>query len=252
MITGDKSPCWLLNVIKEQTMRLVYFGIIALTLTACATQSPLKGRKSIDQVPMYGGMNRSSVPRLKAADERLVEGSLRKYGNREKAAAELVERGIRFYLQGDLAFAMKRFNQAWILNPDNPEVYWGFASVLKEQESYCEAMNMIDKSLSFGRYFTGLYADAGRIIVLCTVSDSSLSLDQRKKRLQRAETLYAEASRRDDNKGYVFASRATACYWLGDYADAWRMVKKAREAGTPPQDEFLSMLRKKMPEPPTM
>lgn len=233
-------------------MRLVYLGIIALTLTACAAQSPSSGRKPIDQLPMYGGMDRSSVPRLKAADERLIEGTIKKFGNREKAAAEIVERGFRLYLQDDLAVAMKRFNQAWILDPDNPEVYWGFATVLHNRGENCEAMRMIDKSLSFGRYITGLYADAGRIIVLCTVSDSSLSLDQRKKRLERSEALYAEALQRDDNKGYVFASRATACYWLGDYADAWRMVKKARDAGAPPKDEFLSMLRKKMPEPSAM
>ena len=44
-----------------------------------------------DHLPMYGGMNRSVVPELKATDEKLIAETSRHYGSRTKAAEALVD-----------------------------------------------------------------------------------------------------------------------------------------------------------------
>jgi tetratricopeptide (TPR) repeat protein len=222
--------------------------LTALLLVYCSSLSA-ESKVPIDQVPMYGGMDRSAVNELKAADEKLIEETTKAFGSREKASTAFVDRAFRLYGQDDIAGAMRRFNQAWLLNPDNPEVYWGFASVLHDQGKACDAMKMIDKALSFNQYITGLYPDAGRLITLCASIDTALTAEERKQLYDKADSLYAQAEAKDSNKGYAYASWASAYYWRGQYGDAWKMVKKAREAGGPLPGPFLKQLRSKMEEP---
>lgn len=230
-------------------MRQIAVAVLVIALTACSAHSPAGSRVALDQLPMYGGVDRSSEAQLQAADEVLIEDTIKDFGSREKASAAFVESGFMLYLQDDLAAAMRRFNQAWVLNPDNPGVYWGFASVLQDQGKNCEAMEMVERSLDFGQYLPGLYPDAGRIIVRCTMSDTDLPAAEKKKRFERSDALFAEAARKDENKGYVYSSWATAYYWRGQYADAWRMVTKSRGVGGELPEAFLTALRKKMREP---
>ncbi|MEC4674728.1 MAG: hypothetical protein VST68_11110 [Nitrospirota bacterium] len=226
---------------KIRQLNIVTVGILLFILASCATQE--------DSLPMYGGMERNTIPEIKTADEKLIQENTKFYGSRENASAVFVNRGFKLYQEHDLDGAMRRFNQAWILNPNNPEVYWGFASVLHNQGENCESMSMIEKALGFNTYFTGLYPDAGRIIVLCTVSDAQQEPAQKVKNFQRSEKLFGEAVEKDINKGYVYALWATAYYWQEQYEEAWNMVQKSKENGGQVSDQFLSLLSEKMPEP---
>jgi len=220
-------------------------AILALLIgtLACAQIS------RIDETPKYGGIDRSTYPDLKAADEKFIADVVSHYGSREKAAAAFVEQGFRFNVRDKLGMAMRRFNQAWLLDPNNPEVYWGFGSVLHDQEKMCEAMKYFETALGFGRYISGMYPDAGRVISLCAAEDGQLNTEERKRLYARADALYTEAAEKDRNKGYVYASWASAYFWRGQYADSWAMVKKARNHGGHLPAQFLSMLRAKMAEP---
>ena len=79
---------------------------------------------------MYGGMDRSAVPELKAADEQFISSVPKQFGSRERASQLWMGQGYRFYQRDELDIAMKRLNQAWLLNPRNPEAYMGFGAIL--------------------------------------------------------------------------------------------------------------------------
>ncbi|HWI41388.1 MAG TPA: hypothetical protein VNX25_07860 [Verrucomicrobiae bacterium] len=230
-------------------MKNITLAVLAVILMSCASHAPSGTRTPIDLLPMYGGIDRQAVAALKSADERLVRDATAKFGTRERASAEFAQKGFTLYQLDDAAGAMRRFNQAWVLDPDNPEVFWGFASVLHDGTKYCEAMEMIEKSLRYRKHIDGLYPDAARIIVRCTVSDGQLTAARKEERFRKADELYSEAVEKDRNKGHVYASWATSYYWRGRYADSWEMVGKARQAGANLPEPFLSMLRAKMPEP---
>jgi len=127
----------------------------------------------IDQLPMYGGFDRHSDASLRFADEKLITDTFRHYGRREKAGAAFINNGFALYGRDDLANAMRRLNQAWILDPNNPEVYFGFAVVLHDQGKVCEAASQFEKAASFHRYVQGMAPDAARVMVLCAVNDKS-------------------------------------------------------------------------------
>lgn len=146
--------------------------------------------------------------------------------------------------------AMRRFNQAWLLDSMNPEVYAGFGSVLHDQGKNCDAMRMMSKALSLNPPpFQGIYPDAAQIFALCAVDDRTLSPEAKAQLISRSEALYKKAEEIEPNKKYVYGSWAAAYYRLGQYPEAWSMVAKERAAGGQPREKFLTLLREKMGEP---
>lgn len=204
----------------------------------------------IDQIPMYGGMDRNSNPILKAADEQLIASMIQHYGTRGKGSAAFVENGFKYYQQDDLVNAMRRFNQAWLLVPNNPEVYAGFGSVLHDRGDYCGAMKMMEQALSLNPpVFQGIYPDAARTVNLCAVNGQGFTSVAKAKLFERSESLYKKAEEVELNTGYVYDSWAESYYRRGLYPEAWAMVAKLRAAGGEPRAKFIGMLREKMSEP---
>ena len=50
--------------------------------------------------------------------------------NPKSAARKAIKRGWKHLKKRDYDTAMRRFNQAWLLDPDNPDIQHGFAVVL--------------------------------------------------------------------------------------------------------------------------
>lgn len=224
-------------------IRLVAF-LFSASICLVASAQP------VDQLPMYGGQDRGADATLRAADEKLIADTTRYYGSREKASAAFVRNGFAYYDRDDLANAMRRFNQAWLLDPNNPEAYFGFAVVLHDMGKFCDASAQFEKAASFGQYIQGMLPDAARVMVLCAAKDKSLPEGTKASMFARADAMYAEALTREPNKGYVHASMASAFYWRGKYEEAWHAVKDARSTGGRVPEQFLHMLKEKMPEPP--
>lgn len=183
----------------------------------CANISGGARGRGIDQYPMYGGMDRNAYPQLKAGDEQFISGVTKEVGSRESASDRFVEEGIRYYSQNNYSMAMKRFNQAWLLNPNNPDAFWGFAVVFHDESRNCESKKMIDRALALNLAKPIALADAGRIYTLCAVSDKSIDQQTKTQYFEKSEELYSKAISAAPNNDCVYRSWATAYYWRGDY-----------------------------------
>lgn len=206
-----------------------------------ATQTTTSLNK-IDQLPMYGGFDRNTHPQFKQADQTFIQKASTAAGSREKAAEALVRRGFAYYYEDDLANAMRRFNQAWLLNPNNPDAHWGFAAIYSEQGKVCEARKLLDKVFALGLNKAELYADAARLDILCTVSEPNLSASEKARYLQESEVFYTKAhslASSNSLKIYVYGSRAVAYYFLGDYKQMIKMMDAQREYGGKPSAMLL-------------
>lgn len=71
----------------------------------------------MNELPMYGGQHNPTVD-----------------GNPD-LSRDATQRGWKAYYQGDLDTAIKRFNQGWMFDRENPEVYWGFGLVMGRRAS---------------------------------------------------------------------------------------------------------------------
>ncbi|MGY6269552.1 hypothetical protein ACXIUT_07670 [Achromobacter denitrificans] len=220
-------------------------------MAGCAAGGgPAAPQARIEEAPMYGGADRSAAADSRAADEGVIAEAVRAYGSPATASRASVEQGYRHYRANEPDQAMRRFNQAWLLDSKNPEVYAGFAAVLYDRRKFCQAMSMMDQAFSLEPLsIQRSYADAGRTAARCAAEDRSLPPEARVAATLRSDALYRKGEELDSDKGYLYASWATAFYSRGQYADAWSMIFKARAAGGRPSPDFVEMLRMKMPEP---
>jgi tetratricopeptide (TPR) repeat protein len=198
---------------------------------------------------MYGGIDRSSIPTLKAGDDEFIRGVTGAIGSREAASRAFSERGFKLYLADDLTTAMRRFNQAWLLDPKNAEAHWGFAVVLHDRLDYCGAIPHMETASELGLAGAEFLADFGRITGLCGVKTQGEQAADAEPLLRRSEDLFETAVRADPMSGYVYARWASARYWRGDYEGAWAKVIRAQglKADIPPR--FLELLSAKLPRP---
>lgn len=115
-------------------MRLIC--VLCLLFLSCTSEG-----LSINLLPMYGGVNKSE--REAVADSTYVRQVVKKCGSRDQAFIEAIDVAWNYYYNHDMATAMKRFNQAWLLDSTKGEVYWGFGSILATTKA------PIDSSLKY-------------------------------------------------------------------------------------------------------
>jgi tetratricopeptide (TPR) repeat protein len=226
---------------------LIVFAV--LCFASCSTAPTAQRFQSADLVPMYGGMDRASVPLLKKADDAFIQSTASAFGGRKEAAKVLVEQAFALYAHDDLEMAMRRFNQAWLLDPANPKIYWGFGSALHDRGAVSGAYDMLQRAYKLGFRHAGFLADLGRVAVLQAVEARDLSPEQRKAFIFESENYYTEAIKGGGNLGYIYDSWSTAKYWAGDYPGALEKVKLAWAYGGAQNDHFLTLLAAKLPEP---
>ena len=79
----------------------------------------------------------------KAADDAYIKATDEEYhGDRKKASTDTAMRGWQLLAGGDLEGAMRRFNQAWLLNNNSGIALWGMAAVETEWEKFDESLKL--------------------------------------------------------------------------------------------------------------
>jgi len=79
----------------------------------------------INLQPEYGNVKKTKE---QLEDDRtFIETVLKQDTTRRKGSEHLVGLGFNYLARGDMETAMKRFNQAWLLDPKNENAYWGLA-----------------------------------------------------------------------------------------------------------------------------
>ncbi|MCE6990723.1 tetratricopeptide repeat protein [Dyadobacter sp. CY323] len=102
--------------------------------------------EKINLLPMYG--NAKKCPEQIEADRRFLQETDGLFqGDRKRAAEDRVARAWEYFDANVQDTAMMRFNQAWLLDSSNAEVYWGFGNLLGGQERFRESIPFFKKSL---------------------------------------------------------------------------------------------------------
>jgi len=87
--------------------------------------------------PMYGEVEKSEA--LKKAEEEFRKAEIEKFGSVDSAMFFYLNKAWSYLYNNDPGTAMKRFNMAWLFNPEYPDAYFGFAALLDLLGNYDEA-----------------------------------------------------------------------------------------------------------------
>jgi len=136
-----EEPNW--DIAQHFRFRLSYLSV---RLVYCELRERTRGQR-IDNIPMYGQPEIARPDSLKKADEDFIAKASAGFdGNRRAASDAWIAEGDRYMRERNLDYAMRRYNQAWLLNPDGYKPYWGFARVTLEQQKFDEAFRYFEKA----------------------------------------------------------------------------------------------------------
>ena len=100
----------------------------------------------IDNIPMYGQPEIIRPDFLKKNDQDFIANVVKEFGDRKKASKLWWSRGETHMNRRNYDYAMRRYNQSWLLDPDNYQPYWGFARVIIQQGKIDKAIEYLEKS----------------------------------------------------------------------------------------------------------
>ncbi|GIL38263.1 hypothetical protein [Roseiterribacter gracilis] len=139
-----------------RTLAAVTFFFVQV---AYATEYPA------NQQPMYGGINKT--PAMVEADDKFLRAVREQGYSPQQASNKSVELGWTYLRRNDLAAAIQRFNQGWLTDPANGDVYHGFAVVVLERDKdAASADKFFQQALNKPRHSNGVYVDYGRFLAL--------------------------------------------------------------------------------------
>lgn len=150
-------------------------GTVTVLLAALGAQAAWAAGCPPNLIPMYEGVKKNAA--MIEADEKFKAFNAEMGHTPEEGARIGADLGWRYFLRdGDPATAMKRFNQAWLLDPKNGDAYHGMAVmslILSENPAFAacpftsaRADALFQKALQDPNITPGTYADYGRFLVV--------------------------------------------------------------------------------------
>ncbi len=119
-------------------------------------------------LPKYGNLPKADWQ--KAADDAYIIATDKEYrGDRGKASMDTATRGWQYLAGGDPEDAMRRFNQAWLLNNENGIALWGMAAVETEWEKFDESLKLFAEAEKFVGREINFLVDYSRAVGLVGV-----------------------------------------------------------------------------------
>ena len=201
----------------------------------------------LNEIPLYAGHEKTKE--MIALDEEFIKSASGHFnGSKEKAAEYFIAKGWSFIKKGNWRTAVKRFNQSWLLDPKNPNVYWGLAAAMGDKGDFKLSCELFEKGTILHPKAGHFYCDYA-ITLLKSIrwgannKTASIAL-----RSQKAEKLLKKALSmvKDFPPAYFFLGVAN--FYQEKYQTAWEMMEKAEQLGFPLEgDDFVAKLEAKLP-----
>ena len=231
----------------------LFVGLFAASLMLGVPLSARAQSESTDTLPMFGQPKIPRSEELKKADEAFILDSTLRYGNRQAGSNTLAAQGWTAVRSKRADLAMRRFNQAWLLNPKNYSAFWGFGAVLSQKGKLAEALEQLETARQL------VDDPTQRVALLCdlgTVHSAYAVRLPAERQLERAQhfvlanSRFTESLENDPKFAPSWREWALSLYDQERYSEAWLRVKKAQELQAEPfPPDFLKKLAAKMPEP---
>lgn len=227
-------------------MRVFSFLLFLLATFSCTgsyTQNKPESTLSWDQEaqsnirlrPKYGLVEKTESQ--KEADKEFVEATLNGAqfkGNKRAASDHMIKLGFVYLNRGDLKTAMYRFNQAYLLDPDNPEQYWGYAAVYMSLEKYEDARLQYQAGLELQPDNTHLLTDLGTYYVVMHINNRATNPAKAIVSLDTAITIFNRSYELDKHDPNTSFKLSAAYFSNGDCKNALKYLDICDQSGGDP------------------
>lgn len=221
-----------------------------LLLPSCAS-TPNSQR--IDDKPMYGQPEIPRPAHMKELDEAFIKEAISGFnGDRKEASKAWASAAEDFIRQGNAHYAMRRYNQAWLLDPENYLSYWGFGRILLARDEFDASISNLEKAKTLINDTTqepALLADTCSAYTYKAMYTPEDNPSEREQFFNLAFENCRKSTELDPNYPNSWKRWGYALYDAGNYPEAWEKINKAQSLGANVGEKFLDYLSKKMPNP---
>lgn len=182
-----------------------------------------KAKEDINLQPEYGRAKKSADQL--DADKDFIKLVLQQDGTNRKGSEHLVRLGFDYLYRKDFITAMKRFNQAWLLDNTNENAYWGFASVYFSFNDYEEALVQLNKGLLINPNSSNILTDQA------TIYTGYYAKSQNINDLDKAIQLFNRSYRIDPLNPNTLFKLSVAYYYKKDCVNALKFYNEHEKAG---------------------
>lgn len=200
-----------------------------------------QAKTDIRLLPEYG--NAPKTKEQKESDDELIQTELKIDTSHHNASENLVKLGFSYLYRGDIKTAMYRFNQAWLLDPKNENVYWGYGAIYGSFNDYPKAIAQYDKGLVINPNSSVILTDKATLYFV------GFQQDNNQNKLNMAIDLLKKSYTIDANSVNT-TFKLSVCYFLNkDCTNAWRFYTEcAKLGGKPITQDYTDALRKMCPK----
>ncbi|HZG01095.1 MAG TPA: hypothetical protein VEY71_08835 [Chitinophagales bacterium] len=225
-------------------MKSLVFAFMLFAVSAAAQSITLAewDAMSIDNkrlLPKYGHHPKSASQL--ASDQRFLDETmaLPQFKNdRHAASNHMIGLGFEYLYRGDLKTAMYRFNQAYLLDSTNTDIYWGYGAVYMTLQDYQRARTQYLEGLALDSTNTHLLTDYStyHLVQFFGLQDLPDGIVENKKEqveqpLDSALTLLLKSYRLDPNDQSTTYKLSTVYYYKDDCANAKRYLHESQKLG---------------------
>lgn len=189
-------------------------------------------------LPKYG--YRQKTEEQKKIDSEFIANTMQQpefNDDRRVASNHMIQLGFTYLYRPDLKTAMYRFNQAYLLDSTNADIYWGFGAVYMALGNYQKAEEQYIQGLKMDPLNTHLLTDYGTYFISQYNAMQALDEKQALVNLDSATSLITRSYKLDKtNQNTVL--KLSVCYWYkGDCNNAWKFYDACVALGGKPNTE---------------
>jgi len=208
--------------------------LLLLSLTVTAQQISweeweLESKSDIRLLPKYG--NTEKTEGQKEADERLIKTMLEHESSLEKASNLFINLGFQFLYKNDMETAMYRFNQAYLLNPTNTDIYWGFGAIYMTLGQYEKAKEQYEEGLKITPNNTHLLTDYGTYFMWQHSALQPTDTEKAMIKLDSAMTYLSKSYKIDPADQQTTFKLSILYLTKGDCTNAWKYYDECKSLG---------------------
>jgi tetratricopeptide (TPR) repeat protein len=187
-----------------------------------------ESKTNIALLPKYG--YKVKTDEQKKSDQEFLDEVLKQYPSRQKASEEMVKVGFS-YLFKDKKTAMYRFNQAYLLDSTNSDIYWGFGAIYFVLEEYEKAKHQYLEGLALNPNNSHLLTDYATYFMVQYDILLPLSKESAEKHIESAIEYLIKSYNIDKNDQNT-CIKLSNCYLIkNDCVNAWKYFNICRLLG---------------------
>ncbi|HYE56442.1 MAG TPA: hypothetical protein VD996_16450 [Chitinophagaceae bacterium] len=178
------------------------------------------------------------------------------FKTRRDASNHLIGLGFRYYYRPDFKTAMYRFNQAYLLDSTNTDIFWGYGAIYMAMGQYDLAKQQYDLGLTMEPNNTHLLTDMATYYMQQFYGLQEMPANDMVKDPRAASRVHMDSALVYLNRSYKIdpndvntAYKLSICYWnINDCVNAWKYYDVCMALGGRPVTEaYTRDLKKRCP-----